>query len=330
MNLQPRPPGSVNGCHAAPIARRRRGVRPVLAAIAAAAVVGLGLVQAPASPARGGQDPAANGTKAKSHEDAAAAIARIRRAVTDADRRLVALSAAVVDDPAAPRALEDAVNQLRIDLIQAEGRLDHATRRREIAEMAKKEFVEATFPHDATQIEGELRIAQAENVRANALLKDAGTEVEKATAELELKKSEMLLEAYGQKKEVLNKYTKEFVTKNLESDLKKAHSEELSATAELELTREKLARAEKAAAAGRPAEGASVRILALIEQALPIEEKLQGGLAQARKDGGLGESQIRELRGWSNELTALIDEAEAVHSADELARVKPQLKKSAR
>ncbi len=328
MTQQSRPTGSADRVHAEPIARRRRGVHPVLAAAMAAAVVGLGLVQAPATSARGGQDPAAD--KAKSREDPAAAIARIRRAVTDADRRLVALAAAVVDDPAAPRALDDAVAGLRIELIETEGRLDHATRRREIAGLAKKEFVEATFPHDSTQVEGELRLAQAQNVRANALVKDAGTEVEKATAELELKKSEMLLEAYGQKKEVLNKYTKEFVTKNLESDLKKAHSEELSATVELELTRGKLARAEKAAAAGRPTDGASAQILALIERALPIEEKLQAGLAQFRKDGGLGESQIRELRGWSDDLTALIEEAEVVKAADELARVKPQLKKSAR
>lgn len=329
MTRQSRPLASVlDLLAAAMVPGRRRVARPVLAAVAAAAVIGLGLVQAPATSARGGQDPAAD--KAKSREDAEAAIARIRRAVTDADRRLVALAAAVVDDPAAPRALDDAVAGLRIELIEAEGWLDHATRRREIAGLAKKEFVEATFPHDSTQVEGELRLAQAQNVRANALVKEAGTEVEKATAELELKKSEILLEAYGQKKEVLNKYTKEFVTKNLESDLKKAHSEELSATVELDLARGKLARAEKAAAAGRPTDRASAQILTLIERALPIEEKLQAGLAQFRKDGGLGESQIREMRGWSDDLTALIEEAEVVKAADELARVKPQLKKSAR
>lgn len=306
----------------------RRGVRSVLAAIAAAAVVGLGLVQAPASSARGGQDPAA-GT-AKPHEDTAAAIARIRRAVTEADRRLVALSAAVVDDPTASKALDDAVDRLRIELIQAEGRLDHAMHRRQIAELARKEFVEATFPHDATQIESELRVAQAENVRATALAKEAKTEIEKAVAELELKKSEMTLEVSEQKKLVLNRYTKEKVTRDREADLKDAHSEELRAKAELDLARGKLARAEKAAAAGRPTDSATARILALIEQALPIEEKLQAGLARSRKDGGLGESQVREMRGWSDDLAALIDEAEAVRAADALARVKPQLKKTAR
>lgn len=327
MTQQSRPTGSADHGHAAPIARRRRVFHPVLAAATAAAVVGLGLVQAPAA-ARGGQDPAAG--KAQSHEEAAATIARIRRAVTDADRRLVALSAAVVDDPAAPRALEDEVERLRIELIQAEGRLDHATRRRQIAELAKKEFVEATFPHDSTRIEGELRVAQADIVRATEHVKEAKTDLEKAEAEHKVRLSETGLEIAQQKKLVLNKYTKNKVDKELAAEIKRAHSEELRAQAELDLTREKLARAEKAAAAGRPAEGASARILALIEQALPIEEKLQAGLAQSRKEGGAGEPQVRDLRGWADDLTAIVEEAEAVTAADALARVKPQLKKTAR
>ncbi len=312
----------------AAIARRTpRGVRSILVAAATVAVIGLGLClgQAPASSAPGGQD----STSDKSH-DAAVAIAQIRRAVSDADRRLVALTAAVVDDPASPRALDDAVDRLKIELIQAEGRFDHATRRHKIAELALKEYVEATFPHDAAQIESALHVAQTENVRANALAKEARTEIEKVTAELELKKSEISLETAEQRKLILNKYTKGKVTRDLEADLKNAHSEELRAKAELEVTRKKLARAEKAEATGRPADGAAARILALIDQALPIEEKLQAGLARFRKDGRLGESQIHELRGWSDDLAALIEEAAAVKAADELARLKPQLKRSAR
>ncbi len=309
-----------------PTSARRPGLPSVLSAGVAAAVIGLAASQCPSSSARGGQEPASEGTATRR----AAGLAEIRRALKDADLRLVALAAAVVDDPADPRKLDDPVGRLRIELIQAEGGSDDTTRRRELAEMELKGFVEAEFPQAVTQLESELKVAQAEAVRAAELVKNANNGVEKVSAELAQRKSAFSVEQVEQKKLALHKYTRDYRTKTLESGLKKAQADERKAREQLDLAKKHVAWAEKAAAAGQRSTEVQARILALVDRALPVEEKLQAGLARLQKDPKLGEAEARELHVWADDLAALIDEAEAVKAAADLEQLKPQLRKAAR
>jgi hypothetical protein len=71
-------------------------------------------------------------------------------------------------------------------------------------------------------------------------------------------------------------------------------------------------------------------ILALIERAIPIEEQIREKRAQLAKGEKFHNPLPKEIQDLTNELRAIVDEAEAVWSAGELARLKSRIEEAAR
>ena len=92
----------------------------------------------------------------------------IQRTLKEDDLRLIALAKAVLEDPDVPAQLEDQLDRLRVDGIKAEGESRYATLRREVAELALKEYVEAILPHDLIAAEAALAAAKADQAKARA------------------------------------------------------------------------------------------------------------------------------------------------------------------
>ena len=112
------------------------------------------------------------------------------------------------DDPSAPDQLEDQLDRLRIDAIKAEGEARYATLRREVAELALKEYVEAILPHELLAAEAALADGQDRSGEGSCTVRECHGDVEKITAQLEMKRAEFALEAAESSKKVLVEYTK--------------------------------------------------------------------------------------------------------------------------
>jgi hypothetical protein len=294
------------------------------AAVAAIAIVGLGTADEPSRAARAGNDdPPAKG--APSH---AAFVADIRRTIKADDLRLIALANGVLEDPGAARRLEDELDRLQIDAIKADGEYQNATLRRKIAEMALKEYVEGSLPHELIAADAAIAGAQADLSRARDQLERASTEVEKVIAQLQEKKCTFSLEQAESQKKVLIEYTKSKKTEELKSEAKMANSVELRKQAELLIGKGRLEQRQKAATAATVRTDAEKRILALLDRAVPIEEQIQARLRQFQKDADHNDAAEKEVLGLMDQLGSIIDEAEAVKAAADFARVKPRLQRA--
>ena len=82
-----------------------------------------------------------------------------------------------------------------------------------------------------------------------------------------------------------------------------------------ELEKAKLDRMQKALKAPWPASDIGKRLLALLDRAMPIEEQAHAKLDQLAKATDSGESLQKEIRELTNELGAIIEEAEAARAA---------------
>jgi hypothetical protein len=245
------------------------------------------------------------------------------------DVRLIALARSVLDDPAVSATLEDELDRLRFDMARAEGAYQSATLKREIAEIALREYVEGSFPQELAVAEGELNIAQAALAQAKDMAAQARDHLEKLTAGLQEKRASFVLEQAESKKKVLVEYTKSQHTKGIESQLEGARSDERNKKAQWELLKSRIEKMQKAAASPPRRIDAEKRILALLDRAVLIEEQAQAKLQRLRKRHQPDDAASKEICEMIDELGAIIDEAEAAKSADDLARLKAQLQSEA-
>jgi hypothetical protein len=306
----------------------RRAPRVALRALCSAAVatvlVFLGMPKGTARIARA-DDGAPSAKGASSH---AAFVAELQRALKADDLRLIALTNAVLEDPNASDRREDQLDRLRIDAVKAEGESKYTTLRREVAELALKEYVEAILPHDLLTAEAALAAARTDQAKARAQSENAFGDVGKITAQLEMKRAGFALEVAESSKKVLVEYTKPKRTQELQSELAKARSDELSKIAEWERLKGRLERTQKAATAGADRTDVETRILALLDRAVSIEERIQARLGQFKKEPNHNDAAEKEVLGLMDQLGAIIDEAEAVKAAADFARVKPRLRRA--
>ncbi len=292
----------------------------------ATAVLGCCLLPAASKSARGGDD----GPPGKRVDAPATFIADLQRTLKDDDLRLIALANQVLEDPGAPGAVEDQLDRLRIDAMKAEGEYQYATFRREIAEMALKEYTEATLPHALTAADGALGVAQAEQVAAREMAKRANDDTQKIVAQLGVLRAAFSLEQAESEKKVLVQYTKSKLTKDLGAQLEKAISEERARKAEWELLKRRIEKMQKAATAEPSHTDVENRIIALLDRAAPIEELVQAMLARIKKEPKLVDTVASEVRSRTDELGAIIDEAEAVKASADFDRLKQRIQRAAR
>ncbi len=134
------------------------------------------------------------------------------------------------------------------------------------------------------------------------------------------------IEQARSKLKVLNEYDKEKRTKELQLNIKKAMSEERRAKAAIELEEPKRQRS------GRPRRAlsdAQQKALESLGQAFEIDETIRRKLEQISQDGKSDEPQRKEITDSTNQLEALLDQAEAENARARFDAVKTAIKRAA-
>jgi hypothetical protein len=292
----------------------------------AAGLLGLAILDGASAPAQGGDEP----TPGKQPVSHSAVAAEARQTLKADELRLISLANQILEEPGVPGKLEEQLERSRIDAMKAEGEYQYTMHRREIAEMALKEYTEAILPHELAAANSQLSIAQADQVRAREQAKQANGRVGKMISDLEETRTTFALQQAAFQREALMKYTRSHRTTELESQLAKARSEERARKAEWELAKGRIEKMQLAAAEEPRHADVRKRILSLLDRATPIEGAVQAKLHQFAKEPTPGAGAEPEIRRLLDELGTMIDEAEAVKAADDLARLKPRIQKAAR
>jgi len=150
--------------------------------------------------------------------------------------------------------LQDRLINQRITVRSAEANFQNAKLARENAEIALKSFVEDLFPREQREVEGDIKIAQAELALAEEerdAKKSGGSasQLEIKVSELAIARAKLSLEKAGKRLHVLAKYTKYKQTRELTTQVESSRSSELSKQATWELEKSKEAKLERQIAA---------------------------------------------------------------------------------
>ena len=271
-----------------------------------------------------------------------------QRAMKDLDHRLSGLVRRVLDEPNSPRKLREQLMDLRFAAKRAEAAYLNAKFAREIAEIAVFEYKQGTFPKDLQVAEGKIAQAKCEMELSQAKAKrvqEAWDMISKmnnfksasdlaavlqvgeihSLARREALVSKFVLEQAESEKEVLVKYTRDKRTKELEADAKKAHAEELSKQAAWELQKAKVEAMERDLRSPWPTSDQGKRLLALIDQAVPLEQEAHERLDSLAKADKPEASLQKELARQTNNLESILDEAEARQARDEMSHLSGRL-----
>jgi len=250
--------------------------------------------------------------------------------------------------------LEDQLVNQRITVESAKAIFSNAELTREVAEIAVLEYEQGIFPQDEATAQGELKLAQSDRERARdsiEIAKDRLAKIKQASkgsapdianeftfadillnAEQRLPRSELALRQAESKLKRLQEYTKPRTIKELKSEVEKARSIELAKRAVSELEQSKIKRLEEAIKArNRFARERKARelldrqALDSLDRAIPIEEKLRTKLEQLTKNGKPDDPLRNEIQDLTNQLQALIEQAQAARSAARFDELKPRI-----
>jgi len=315
----------------------------------------LALNSAPPQAARGGDDPRA-GQKVRAVDPASESgfAAEIRRTLKNQHDRMIDLANQLVGTADGPEDLEGqlAIQQTRIE--SANASLQSAALTREVAEMALNEYEQGIFVQKKAATEAELKLAGSDLDRAQRqiqIAKDrlaltsnqaAGSTSDIAIgfrfsdqvviAELEAKKAGFAVEQAKSKLKVFLEFTKLQRVKELNSAVEKAKSDELAKRATWSLEQAKLKRLQREIDGRAP--GARERkardllereALVSLDRAIPIDEQIRTRLEQLTKSGKPDDPLRKEIQELTNQLQALVDQAEIERSAARFDKLKTRI-----
>jgi hypothetical protein len=284
--------------------------------------------------------------------------AKIRWTLKQQQDRMVQLANQVLRQSDGRDKLRDQFIDEQILRESAKANFSNAKLSREVAEIAMAEYKEGIFVQDKATAEGAVALAQSDLNRARdsiVIAKDQLARIKRASqgsssdiaiertfadlldiAERSLPKSELALAQAESKLKNLVEFTGPKTIKELQSEVKKARSDELEKQAAWQLAESKLKRLDRArqtrdlAARDRQAQQ-SLRDHARdsLDRAIAIEAQLRSQLDQFAKDGK-GDDRLRnKIRDLSQQLEDLIDQAEADQSAARFDQVKERIRRAA-
>jgi hypothetical protein len=271
--------------------------------------------------------------------DARRSLAKMQEQISG----LASRSLAILDTPGLSQ--DQALNQ-QITAKSAEATYDNAKLTREVAEIAILEYEQGIFKQDEATAMGELKLEETALSRAGDMIEYAKgrlAEIKKASrgsaADLaneytyedkiiEFERREPIarraVEKARSKLKMLQEFTRPKHVKELQAAVEIARAEELGKQARLGLETAKLKELqEPVKTRERPTR--EQHILALLDQAIPIEERLQAKLTQAETDQGPGEALRKEVADLTNQFQGLIERALAEEVAATWARLKPSI-----
>ena len=143
--------------------------------------------------------------------------------------------------------LKDSLTNQKITVQQADAAYANSKLTREVAEIARDEYLQGTFMQDMRQAEGEKALAETEMLRAKDRLawtlemfkKGYVSATAKVSEQANLQKATFSKEQAETKITVLKEYTKRKMLTDLNSNIEKAKSDELAKQATLNLEKEK-------------------------------------------------------------------------------------------
>jgi hypothetical protein len=323
---------------------RSRGVRSASATLAALALLVLALMSSAPSAVLPREDSRSKSdAKAGDQSTSSGFAAEVRRTLKEQHDRMVILADQLIEitdvgkksDLANDHEVQLAIQPTKIE--SAKARVQSAELARQAAEIAVTEFENGSFVREQARADAEVKLARRELERLQSRIPrsterrlmieqaEKGARINVApliVAELQEKKAGYVLEQAESKRKVLLEYTNGFRSRELRAQVEKARSEELhaKATRELEAFRlNKLQQTQKegelAAGRARSRDPHDRQALTALDRAIPVEEQLRAKLERADKSSTTDSQRQQEIQNLSNQLRALVDQADIERSA---------------
>ena len=322
-------------------------------AVVAGTLLALAFLSAPPPAVRAGDGPRP-GAKAQASgpDDQPDFVAQIKRTLKRQHDRMIDLASQLIESADGPEDLEAQLPAQSIKIESAKASLESAVLRRELAEIALKEYEEAISAQEKSDLETELELARGDLASAGPqiqLAQDRFAQLQKTrtgstadvieemrssagvrSAEFKQKKAGFAIDQAEGKLKILLEYDKPKRVKELQSAVKTAKSDELANRATWDLEQSRLGRLQKAInerdLPERKARDLLDRqALASLDRAIPIEEKLRLKLEQLIKDGKSDDPLRREIQDLTTQLQALVDQAEIARSTVQFDMMKTRI-----
>jgi len=318
-------------------------------------LLALALISAPPQAVRGGDDPR-SGQKALAGDPSSESgfAAEIRQALKKQHDRMIELANQLIGCAGVSEDLEGQLTIQQTKIESAKASLQSAALTREAAEMALIEYEQGIFVQEKAATEAELTLARSDLERAQRqiqIAKDRLAQTSKQAAsstsdlaigfrlsdqvfiaELEANKAELAIGQAKSKLKVLLEFTRVQRVEQLRSTVETAKSDELAKRATWSLEQGKLRRLQREIAGRAP--GAREKkardlldreALVSLDRAIPIDEQIRTRLEQLTKSGKADDPLRKEIQGLTNQLQALVDQAETARSAARFDKLKTRI-----
>ncbi len=250
----------------------------------------------------------------------------------------------------APELARDYALSQQITAKSAEASFENAKLMREVAEIGIVEYEQGIFKQDEAKAMGELKLEESNVGRAGDMIEyskgrlaqikqasrgtaaDLANEYAFEDKVIDSERRERIARAAAEKArsklKILQDYTRPKRVKEMRAAVELARADELAKQAQMELEKAKLTKLEETIKnSDRPI--GDVRILAILDQAIPIDERLQTKLAEAETDQGPGEALRKEVADLTSQFQGLIEQALAQEAPAKWARLKPDIHRAA-
>ncbi|MFI5458399.1 MAG: hypothetical protein ACHRXM_23460 [Isosphaerales bacterium] len=335
-----------------------RPLQGVGAAVGAFMLLAVACISAPPTVVRAVDEPRP-GQKVQVADPAnqSGVVTELKRALTRQHDRMIDLANQLIGRSHGLDNLNDQLVNQQIKTEAAKANFSNGELTREVAEIAVVEYEQGIFLQDRATVEGELRLAKSDLERARdsiEIAKDRLAKIKQAStgstsdianeftfadilanAERRLPRSELAIRQAESKLKLLVEYTKPKRVMELRSEVEQARSDELAKRVGQELEKSRLKGLQAAikerdrSARGRKAwELLDRQALAALDRAIPIEEHVRTKLEQLIKNGKPDDPLRKEIQDLTNQLQALVDQAESDRSAARFDELKTGIHKA--
>ena len=322
--------------------------RVALACAGSIVVLAASLSSAQSNPPRAGNHPPAGTTHSPS-----LFVTESRATLKGLHETMARLAAQVLADVGSDVPAEGGEASQSLVVESAKAGHQQAVLNREAAQIALKEYQENIFKRDKESYETEIKLAQAELESAKRTIPQASERLARfnqvrtgsagdlsrrwrfesgeIVAQLQAKKAQFTLEQAQSKLTLLMGLEKWKHEKGLMADVEKARSDELAKQVSWGLEQSKLVKIKQIQ---EPANGRFLLTdqrrltLALLDRAIPIEERLSVLLDQIKEDRDPGDAIRTDITDLTRRLQGIVAEAQHGETAAALSRLKSRLGRS--
>jgi len=282
--------------------------------------------------------------------------AEIRRTLKTQHDRMTDLANQLVGSAELPPDLEGQLAAQQIKVESAKAALQSAVLGREVAEMAVAEYEQGIFVQEKADLDAELKLARSERERARSQIaitkfrlaqiqqKSTGSSSDLASefrssnlvtsAQFSERAASFKVTTAEAKLKVLLEFTKGQRTKQLQTDIERARSDELYTRATWELEQAKCVKLQRMIRDRDLPERKARDLLdrqplVWLDRATPIEEQIRNKLEQLDKAAKPDDPLRKEIQGLTNQLRALVDQAEIARSGAQFDTLKTRIQAAA-